>query len=82
MRVLAPNRRTGPGPGPIPNQIQIFHQNHVPDQSLLQKPGLGPSLDLGRHPDHLRSLDPDPTQGPNWLWPQLELPKKSFVHVW
>lgn len=75
-RMLAPIRRPGPGRGPILNQNQTFHQNHAPDQSLLQKPDLGPSLDPGLHPDHLPSLDLDPTQGPNWLRPQLELPEK------
>lgn len=75
-RMLAPIRRPGPGRGPIPNQNQTLHQNHAPDQSLLQKPDLGPSLDPGPHPDHRPGLDLGPTQGPNWLRPQLELPEK------
>lgn len=75
-KMLAPIRRPGPGQGPIPNQNQTFRQNHAPGQSLLQKPDLGPSLDPGLHPDHLPGLDLDPTQDPNWLRPQLELPEK------
>lgn len=75
-RMLAPIRRPGHGQGPILNPNQISRQNHAPDQSLLQKPDLGPSLDPGLHPDHLPGLDLDPTQDPNWLLPQLELPEK------
>lgn len=75
-RMLAPTRRPGPGPGPTLNPNQISRQNHAPDQSLLQKPDLGPSLDPGLHPDHLPGLDLDPTQDPNGLLPQLELPEK------
>lgn len=71
----APIRRPGPGQGPILNPNQT-PQNHAPDQSLLQKPDLGPSLDPGLHPDRLPGLDLDPTQDPNWLLPQLELPEK------
>lgn len=81
VRMQAPTRRPGPGRGPIPNQNQT-HQNRALDQSQPQKPGLGPSLDPGPLPDHLPGLDLGPTQGPNWLRPQLELPEKSFVHVW
>lgn len=75
-RMLAPIRRPGPGQGPILNPNQISRQNHAPDQSPLQKPDLGPSLDPGLHPDHLPGLDLDPTQDPNGLLPQLELPEK------
>lgn len=77
-----PIRRPGPGQGPIPNPNPTLRQNHAPDQSLLQKPGLGPSPDPGLPPDRRLGLDPGPTRGPNWLQPQLELPEKSFVHVW
>lgn len=82
VRMLAPIRRPGLGRDPIPNQSQTFRQNHAPDQSQLQKPDLGPSLDPGLLPDHPPGLDLGPTQGPNWLRPQLELPEESFVHVW
>lgn len=74
-RMLAPTRRHGPDQGPILNPNQTTPQNHAPDQSLLQKPDLGPSLDPGLHPDR-PGLDLDPTQDPNWLLPQLELPEK------
>lgn len=74
-RRLAPIRKPGPGQGPILNPNQT-PQNHAPDQSPLQKPDLGPSLDPGLHPDRLPGLDLDPTQDPNWLLPQLELPEK------
>lgn len=80
--MLAPIRRPGPGRGPIPNQNQTSRQNHAPDQSPRQKPDPGPSLDPGLRPDRAPGLDPGPTRGPNWLRPQLELPEKSFVHVW
>jgi hypothetical protein len=82
VRRLALIRRLGPGQDPIPNRNQTSRQNHDPDQSQLQKPGLGPSLDPGLLLDLLPGLDLGPTQGPNWLQPQLELPEKSFVHVW
>lgn len=75
-RMLAPIRRPGPGQGPILSPNQTSPQNHAPDQSPLQKPDLGPSLNLGLHPDRLPGLDLDPTQDPNWLLPQLELPEK------
>lgn len=78
----APVRRPGPGRGPIPSPNRTLRQNHAPDQSPLQKPGLGPSPDPGLRPDRPLGLDPGPTRGPNWLRPQLELPEKSFVHVW
>lgn len=75
-------RRPGQGQGPIPNQNQTSRRNHAPDQSPHQKPDLGPSPDPGLRPDRPPGLDLGPTQGPNWLRPQLELPEKSFVHVW
>lgn len=78
--MLAPIRRPGPGRGPIPNQNQTFHRNHAPDQSLLPKPDLGPSLDPGLRPDHPPGLDPGPTRGPKWLRAQLELPS-SLLYV-
>ena len=78
----APIRRPGPGRGPIPNRNQTFRQNHAPDQSPPQKPGLGPSLGPGLGPDRPPGLDPGLTRGPNWPRPQLELPRRLFVHVW
>lgn len=82
VKLLPPTLRPGPGQDPIPNRNQTRHQNHAPDQSQLQKPDLSPSLDPGLLPGRPPGLDLGPTQGPNWLQPRLELPKKSFVHVW
>lgn len=82
VRVPSPIWRPDPDQGPIPNQNQTPRQNHAPDQSRLQKPSLGLSLDPGLLPDRPPGLDLGPIQGPNWLRPWLELPTKSFVHVW